>query len=283
MKSAVDVLVVGAGPVGLFLATALKRDGLDVMLIDRMAERTFFTKALGITPRSLELFDDFGIAQDAVDAGTWLHGVTTFNDGVPGASMDIPPGLPFGSLSLAQFEVERRAIGQDLVENTSRALNETLAQRSPLPGLRETQLLISYRGSAIVRDERADTTDAELAAGDRAPDAGGLRRTYVEQPFRLHERLGRGRHVLISYAMDDAGLTAAAGLADLCGQRWGRLCCASPSCPAIQRWAIAKTSRCCVTVRASSPWPMVPPPALLGWCARMAISAGSAPPRRPMV
>jgi len=106
-------------------------------------------------------------------------------------------------------------VGLDLVENTSRALKETLAQRSPMPGLRETQLTITYRGSAIIRDERANSSDADLAAGDRAPDAGGLRRIYVEQPFRLHERLGRGRHVLLGYASDSAGLSALAGVAGL--------------------------------------------------------------------
>ena len=120
-----------------------------------------------------------------------------------------PPDL------LASYSVERRAVGLDLVENTSRALNETLAQRSPMPGMRETQLTITYRGSPIIRDERSDAPAVELAAGDRAPDAGGLRRTYVEQPFRLHERLGRGRHVLLGLAGDEAGLLALARLADL--------------------------------------------------------------------
>jgi hypothetical protein len=123
---------------------------------------------------------------------------------------------------LASYSVERRAVGLDLVENTTRALNETLAQRSPMPGIRETQLTITYRGSPIVRDERSDATGSELAAGDRAPDAGGLRRTYVEQPFRLHERLGRGRHVLLGVASDEAGLLAVDRLADLARTALGK-------------------------------------------------------------
>ena len=71
-----DVLIAGAGPVGLLLAAELSRNGVGVLLIDRMLERTFFCKALGVTPRTLEIFDSLGIAHDAIDAGIWMHGVS---------------------------------------------------------------------------------------------------------------------------------------------------------------------------------------------------------------
>jgi len=106
----VDVLVVGAGPVGLQLGTELRRDGVAVSVIDRMPERGFFCKALGITPRTLEIFDELGIVERAIEAGLWLTGVETWVDGtmVPARSMRVPEqGLPFGSLSLAQYETER--------------------------------------------------------------------------------------------------------------------------------------------------------------------------------
>jgi threonine dehydrogenase-like Zn-dependent dehydrogenase len=69
MKTTTDVLITGAGPVGLLLATELSRDGVDVVLVDRLAERRFFCKALGVTPRTLEIFDDLGFGQDAIDKG----------------------------------------------------------------------------------------------------------------------------------------------------------------------------------------------------------------------
>ena len=106
----VDVLVIGAGPVGLLLATELQRDGVAVKVIDRMPNRGFFSKALGITARTLEIFDDLGIVDRAIEAGTWLTGVETWVDGamVPERSMRVPEeGLPYGSLSLAQYETER--------------------------------------------------------------------------------------------------------------------------------------------------------------------------------
>jgi 2-polyprenyl-6-methoxyphenol hydroxylase-like FAD-dependent oxidoreductase len=107
MKSAVDVLIVGAGPVGLLLAAELSRDGVEVLLIDRLIRRSYFCKALGITPRTLEIFDDLGFVQDGIDAGVWLRGVSSFDDGVPGPTMDVPTDLGYGSLSLAQFDTER--------------------------------------------------------------------------------------------------------------------------------------------------------------------------------
>lgn len=106
----VDVLVVGAGPVGLLLGTELQRDGVAVSVIDGMPARGFFCKALGITPRTLEIFDDLGIVDRAIEAGVWLTGVETWVDGamVPARSMHVPEqDLPYGSLSLAQYETER--------------------------------------------------------------------------------------------------------------------------------------------------------------------------------
>src|SRR5262249_51969702 len=95
MQDTTDVLIVGAGPVGLLLATQLCRDRIDVCVIDQQAQRTFFSKALGITARTLEMFDDLGIADAAIDAGVWITGVETWQDGAPAGGMQLPvQGLP---------------------------------------------------------------------------------------------------------------------------------------------------------------------------------------------
>ena len=64
MKTTTDVLIAGAGPVGLLLATELSRDGVDVLLIDRHKTRSFFCKALGVTPRTLEIFEEHRSGRD---------------------------------------------------------------------------------------------------------------------------------------------------------------------------------------------------------------------------
>jgi 2-polyprenyl-6-methoxyphenol hydroxylase-like FAD-dependent oxidoreductase len=56
-----DVLIVGAGPAGLTLACDLLRRGIQPRLIEKLPSPLVGSKGKGIQPRSLELFDDFGL------------------------------------------------------------------------------------------------------------------------------------------------------------------------------------------------------------------------------
>ncbi len=51
----VQVLVVGAGPVGLFLAASLRRLGIELRIIDKAAAPSDKSKALVVWPRTLEM------------------------------------------------------------------------------------------------------------------------------------------------------------------------------------------------------------------------------------
>ncbi|MCD0447036.1 FAD-dependent monooxygenase [Glycomyces sp. A-F 0318] len=56
-----DVLIVGAGPVGLTLACDLARRGVAVRIIDRAAAFPVGTRARGVRARTQEVFDDLGV------------------------------------------------------------------------------------------------------------------------------------------------------------------------------------------------------------------------------
>ncbi len=65
----VDVLVVGAGPVGLTAATELRRRGVAVRCVDAAHHHNVSTKALGLQARTLELFERLGVVGSAVARG----------------------------------------------------------------------------------------------------------------------------------------------------------------------------------------------------------------------
>ena len=74
MKTDCDVLIVGAGPVGMTLAVELQRFGLSCRIVDQCAKPTDKSKALVVWPRTLELLDRAGIADNFVAAGMWAKG-----------------------------------------------------------------------------------------------------------------------------------------------------------------------------------------------------------------
>lgn len=102
-----DVLVVGAGPVGLTMAAELARHGVPVRIIDRRAEPLPFCRAIGVTPRSLEVLEDMGIARALVDGGIWLKGTRMEMDGAPARDVlhDFSD-LPYSSLGVPQYTTE---------------------------------------------------------------------------------------------------------------------------------------------------------------------------------
>ncbi|AKK30660.1 FAD-dependent monooxygenase [Mycobacterium sp. EPa45] len=68
--SDLGVLIVGAGPTGLLLANELARHGVTARIIDRAPEPATTSRALVVQPRTLEIFDDLGVIEQAVAAGT---------------------------------------------------------------------------------------------------------------------------------------------------------------------------------------------------------------------
>jgi 2-polyprenyl-6-methoxyphenol hydroxylase-like FAD-dependent oxidoreductase len=64
-----DVLVVGAGPTGLALMTALVQQGVDVVAVDAAAGIRSESRAAGVQPRTLEDLARLGAADALVERG----------------------------------------------------------------------------------------------------------------------------------------------------------------------------------------------------------------------
>ncbi len=65
-----EVIIAGAGPVGLWLAAELKIAGVDVVVLEKEAERVPHSKALAVYPRTLELFAMRGLVERWLAEGT---------------------------------------------------------------------------------------------------------------------------------------------------------------------------------------------------------------------
>jgi 2-polyprenyl-6-methoxyphenol hydroxylase-like FAD-dependent oxidoreductase len=64
-----DVLIVGAGPTGLVLGLWLSRLGVRVRIVDKTSEPGTTSRALAVQARTLELYDQIGLADAVVERG----------------------------------------------------------------------------------------------------------------------------------------------------------------------------------------------------------------------
>ncbi|MEV6398289.1 FAD-dependent monooxygenase [Streptomyces sp. NPDC051907] len=104
-----DVLVVGAGPVGLTAAAELRRRGVGCRIVDKLPARLPYAKAVGIQPRTLELWDRMGMVRAALDSAAPMRGQIAYVNGVEQfrIEMQLPPEVPYGFACLPQYETER--------------------------------------------------------------------------------------------------------------------------------------------------------------------------------
>ncbi|KAL1695604.1 FAD binding domain-containing protein [Schizophyllum commune] len=106
----------GAGPTGLTLALALLKNGVTVRIIDKMPEPRVGQKGNGLQPRTLEVFNSFGVLDDVLaGSGTFKPvrvykmpgGVEVAKEIIPTTLKDPLPDKPWPNA---------RSMGQDRLE-----------------------------------------------------------------------------------------------------------------------------------------------------------------------
>ena len=103
-----EVLVVGAGPVGMFTALRLAEGGVGVQLIDEESRTAGRSYACALHPRTLQLLDEVGVARDAIALGHRIETVAFYEGARRRAELNLsklPVEFPF-VLVLAQSALE---------------------------------------------------------------------------------------------------------------------------------------------------------------------------------
>ncbi|KAF7186385.1 Phenol hydroxylase [Pseudocercospora fuligena] len=109
-----DVLIVGAGPAGLMMATSLAKCGIDTRIIDKRGTKIFNGQADGLQCRTLEIFDSLGFGHRAwresnhmLEIRLWNpdeNGIIRLSDRIPDTLVGISR---FQQVVLHQGRIER--------------------------------------------------------------------------------------------------------------------------------------------------------------------------------
>lgn len=111
-----QVLVVGAGPVGLLAALRLRQQGVDVRVIDQQSEHTAHSFPVVLHPQSLRLLSDLGLSSALFWRGRPVTRLAVYTEYERRAVLDLPQvkGVARGLLTLPQ-DVLRQALTNALV------------------------------------------------------------------------------------------------------------------------------------------------------------------------
>jgi 2-polyprenyl-6-methoxyphenol hydroxylase-like FAD-dependent oxidoreductase len=165
-----DVLVVGAGPVGMVAALTMARAGLAVQVIDEQHRRAGHSYAVGLHPRSVLLLDQLGVLDSLLPHGQQVDAVTLVR---AGERRRVPlSGLVGGgafALALAQWRLEA-------------ALEAALAAHG-VP-VRWSHRLADLDGQLSAPEAIVERLGSEGAGYSYAVDV-----TVVDQRMRLRPRL----------------------------------------------------------------------------------------------
>jgi 2-polyprenyl-6-methoxyphenol hydroxylase-like FAD-dependent oxidoreductase len=106
--SETQVLIAGGGPIGLTTAIELARRGIACRIVDPLLEPLRYAKAVGVQPRTLEVFEGMGVLRQILDAAVQMRGQIVYVNGERATQLDftLPDDIPFGFIAIPQYATE---------------------------------------------------------------------------------------------------------------------------------------------------------------------------------
>lgn len=121
-----DVLIVGAGPVGLFLARECARRGLHWRLVEEKPGQSEHSKALAIFPRTLEIFDMSGTVAPFLEMANRVTEVAVISHERSLAELEFEPAeTPYRFIAMVPQNITESILAKDLEERGGRIEYET--------------------------------------------------------------------------------------------------------------------------------------------------------------
>jgi 2-polyprenyl-6-methoxyphenol hydroxylase-like FAD-dependent oxidoreductase len=115
MPTDTDVLIVGAGPVGLFLANECARRGLRFRIVEAQPGQSQHSKALAIFPRTFEVFDMAGLAAPFAEVANRVTWATMASREHQLARLRFAPeGTPYPYVAMVPQDVTERLLADAL-------------------------------------------------------------------------------------------------------------------------------------------------------------------------
>ena len=223
----VDTVIVGGGPVGLYLAAALLQEGLTVRMLERRETRDRHSRAIGIHPPALAALDRVGLARPMVRDGVPIREGLAVSAGKTVGTMPFHSAsdtFPF-VLALPQFRTE------ELLEERVRAL--------------DSEALVKGAEAAAVKDDGGRVAVAYRPAGGAATADSVLTASVVVAAdgarSRIREKLGvpvRRKDYPDHYLMGDFADTGDYGAKAVLFLEPGGIVESFPLPGSVRRWVV---------------------------------------------